>query len=144
MNMAKKLMAVGAATVVALATSVTQPVEAKRISSCTVKVNGKTWLKGPCDYEAQPDGSFRVTDPKMLIACDVDQNGKPDASDDCSGADLVMLKKGVFVDVMIFSKGVAGGSWNEGKYTHGQAPLGDLKRNGACWSNKKVTICAKA
>lgn len=143
MKKTSKLLAIGASTVVALSASFTQRVEAKRISSCTVKVNGKTWLKGPCDYEQEPDGSFTVADPKMLIGCDDNNDGKPDNSEDCSGATEVMFKKGVFVYVTIFSKGLAGGSWNEGTSTHAQAPLGDLKRNGACWSNKKVTICAK-
>jgi hypothetical protein len=143
MKRISKLLAIGAATIVALSATFAQRVEAKRISSCTIKISGKTWLNGPCDYEQESDGSFTVTDPKMLIACDVDDNGKADASDDCSGAETVMLKKGAFAYVTIMSKGVAEASWNEGNSIRAQAPLGELKRNGACWSNKKVTICAK-
>ena len=83
-----------------------------------------------------------VADPKMVIACDVNNDNKPDESDDCANVQRAMFTKGAFAFVWITSKGVAEGNWNEGYSIRGQSHLGELKRNGACWSNENATICA--
>jgi hypothetical protein len=111
-------------------------------SKCVITIKGKTWVSGPCKYEDLGDGSFMLSDPKMVIGCDVNNDNKRDASDDCAVAEEKMFKKGVFVYVNIIEPGKADGSWNEGQYLHAQTNLGTLTRKGACWSNKTAKICA--
>lgn len=80
---------------------------------CLLTVNGKTYLSGTCKYDADADGSFRL------------------------------FGKQYFTYLNVFENGTAEASWNaDPKSTHAQAPLGELKRQGACWVNTKVKLCA--
>lgn len=81
---------------------------------CSLKVQGKTYLKGTCVYDGDADGSFRLFGDKY------------------------------FVYLNMLEKGVAGASWNgKSQASHAQEPLGeDFKRKGGCWIGKKAEICA--
>lgn len=83
---------------------------------CLLVVDGKTYLNGPCPVSIDPDGSFSVgTGPKASF----------------------------FAYVNVEPSGVAVGSWNEERgATHAHSSLGELKRNGACWTNDKAIVCA--
>lgn len=87
---------------------------AGREVDCELQVKGKTYLKGTCMYDADPDGSFRLMGNKY------------------------------FVYLNVLDGGVAGASWNETpESSHAQTPLGeDFKRKGACWIGKNAKICA--
>lgn len=52
--------------------------------------------------------------------------------------------KGIFAYLTPNGDGTAGASWNEEPgVTHAQAPLSEkLKRDGACWADERVRICA--
>ncbi len=81
---------------------------------CSLKVKGKTYLKGTCMYDADKDGSFRLFGDKY------------------------------FVYLNMLEKGVAGASWNgKSQASHAQELLGeDFKLKGGCWVGKDAEICA--
>jgi hypothetical protein len=84
-----------------------------RPADCLMVIEGRSWIDGRCDFDADPDGSFRL------------------------------LGQRWFTYVSVMSPGVAEASWN-GKEaaSHAQEPLGELRRNGACWESATVRICA--
>lgn len=86
---------------------------------CLIRVGGKNYLKGRCEIELlDKDGSFTV------------------GASDKAPSDY-------FAYVTVMSPGVADGSWNrDPKATHAHAPLGVLKRQGACWVNDNAKVCA--
>lgn len=81
---------------------------------CSLKVKGKTYLKGTCIYDADKDGSFRLFGDKY------------------------------FVYLNMLEKGVAGASWNgTSQASHAQELLGeDFKLKSGCWVGKDAEICA--
>jgi len=84
-----------------------------RPAECLMSVNGRTYIDGSCRFDADKDGSFRV------------------------------FGKRHFAYVTVLSPGVAEASWNEDPPTSSaQAPLGEIRRNGACWESPSVRICA--
>ena len=86
---------------------------ATRPVKCLLQVKGKTYLTGTCKYQADKDGSFRL------------------------------FGKDYFVYLNTLEKNKAEASWNASpKSTHAQAPLGELKHEGACWVNKTAKVCA--
>jgi hypothetical protein len=88
---------------------------AARPVQCKLTVDGKSFTNGDCDFEALgKDGSF-----------------------------ILRAKSGIFVYVTVNAPGVADASWNEQpSSTHAQAPLGEVRQQGACWSNKRTILCA--
>ena len=85
---------------------------------CLIEVDGRTFLKGRCNIEIQPGGSFTV--------------GIGDKS-----------RSDYFASVNLGGYGTAQGYWNGiGAESHAHSDLGVLKRNGACWSNRRARICA--
>lgn len=81
---------------------------------CSLQVQGKSYLKGTCMYDADKDGSFRLFGDKY------------------------------FVYLNTFEDGKAGVSWNgKSQASHAQELLGeDFKRDGACWVGKQAKVCA--
>lgn len=81
---------------------------------CSLQVQGKTYLKGTCMYDADKDGSFRLFGDKY------------------------------FVYLNTFEDGKAGVSWNgKSQASHAHELLGeDFKRDGACWVGKQAKVCA--
>ena len=86
---------------------------ASRPASCTLVVKGKTYINGPCDFDADKDGSFRI-----------------------SGKDY-------FAYVNVTGKTAEASWNADPKSTHAHAPLGVLTRKGACWENADARICAR-
>lgn len=88
---------------------------AGREVNCELQVKGKTYLKGTCMYDADPDGSFRLMGDKY------------------------------FVYLNRLEGDLAGASWNETpESSHAHVLLGeDFKRQGACWIGKNAKICAQ-
>lgn len=84
-----------------------------RQADCLMTIRGRNFIDGRCQFESDKDGSFRVFGEKY------------------------------FAYVNIMSRGVADASWNGNPPTqHAQEPLGELRRNGACWESNAVRICA--
>lgn len=82
---------------------------------CELTVRGTTYIKGQCQFRPSGGGSFRI------------QN------------------EDYFADVSVEGKDTALASWNGGKgVSHGGAPLGTLRRQGACWTAPGTRICATA
>jgi len=108
------IAAAGACALVGLVSS--NALAAQRPASCTLVVKGKTYIEGECQFEADPDGSFRI------------------------------YAKDYFAYVnMIAGTKTAEASWNaDPKATHAHATLGTLTRKGACWENAGAKICARA
>ncbi len=82
---------------------------------CELTVDGTTYIDGVCQFDADPDGSFRISGDEH------------------------------FVYVNVTGKGVADASWNaDPQSTHAQDPLGTLRRSGACWVGRRARVCARA
>jgi hypothetical protein len=88
-----------------------------KTGQCLIEVNGKTYLKGPCEISMDGGhGSFSV------------------------GAGAHRSKYFAYVNL---DEGRAEGFWNGVEAeTHAQESLGPLVRDGACWKNRSARICA--
>ena len=84
--------------------------------TCRLEVGGQVFLDGGCQYEEDSDGSFRFFD-------DGDSR--------------------MFVYLNMNGDGTGQGYWPgpEGG-THAHDNLGILRRDGACWINDEVAVCA--
>lgn len=100
---------------VALAAFVAAPaLAAQKPASCTLVVKGKSYIEGACQFEADPDGSFRI------------------------------FGKDYFAYVNVTGKTAEASWNGAAKASHAHEPLGALTRNGACWENATAKICARA
>ena len=81
---------------------------------CELTISGKTWIDGPCQFESLgDDGSFTATSPDGYFAY--------------ANKDGDQMRA----------------SWNgEYKESHAHDNLGLLDRDGACWVNDTVRLCA--
>lgn len=86
---------------------------AERQALCKFSFEGKTYIDGRCNYEADPDGSFRIWDDLHTVYVNVEGN-TAEAS---------------------WNKNP--------KSFHADSPLGMLARDGACWKNAKAQVCAR-
>jgi len=86
----------------------------RRQVDCLLIVKGRTYLDGRCEYESDPDGSFR------------------------------MFGKDYFVYLNVHEKNLGDASWNaDPKSTHAHNRIGEVRRDGACWvMNRDTRICA--
>lgn len=89
-------------------------IAAQRQALCKFTVEGKTYINGRCNFEADPDGSFRMWDNVHTVYVNVDGNSA-EAS---------------------WNKNL--------KSLHADSPLGTLTRKGACWVNATAEICARS
>jgi len=88
-------------------------------ASCVLKVGGQSYIDGPCSFErlSSDDGSFKIMD---------------NAGD-------------YFAYVYVEKDGGATAHWNEiAGVNRAHTPLGNLQREGACWTSDTVRICATA
>ncbi len=115
----------------------------KNAKNCSFVVGKTTHFSGSCKVEDLGGGTYIISDPKLVIGCDINGDNKPDKTDDCAGAEERVFRKGAFVYVTVFDKNTADLSWNELTSTSAQAPLGEVKRSGNCWNGNKVKICWK-
>jgi hypothetical protein len=100
------------------------PAAAASSGRCLLKVDGGTYISGPCKIKLGDDGGAN-----QAGYVNIEANGYF-----------------AFVDVEETEEdgaSVGTGSWN--KYrgtTHAHAHLGELSRKGACWVNDRVRLCA--
>ena len=100
---------------IAIACTATPASADTRPVDCELTVQGRTYIKGVCQFSAAADGSFQI------------------------------FGKDYFAYVNVVSPGVADASWNaDPASTHAQAPLGEVRQSGGCWAGKAVKICARA
>jgi len=88
-----------------------------RPAKCLLAVSGETFIDGACDFQPLSDGtgSFQITG----------QNAK------------------FFAYLYVTGAGQGTGFWNEEPGAgHAHSPLGLLLRDGACWQNDTVRLCA--
>lgn len=84
-----------------------------RPADCLLRVDGHSYIDGRCDFSPDSDGSFTI-----------------------SAGDY-------FATLLVDSPGVGQGYWNEDpKATHAHSPLGEMRREQACWVNVKARLCA--
>lgn len=95
---------------------ITTPAHAdSRPVDCELTVQGRTYIKGVCQFSSTADGSFQI------------------------------VGKDYFAYVNVLSPGVAEASWNaDPASTHAHARLGEVRQGGGCWTGKDVKICARA
>ena len=90
-----------------------------RTVACTLEVDGRTYLDGPCTFSPDKDGSFS-------IGTGDEATGKP-----------------FFAYVSKNEDGTAEAFWNEDAGVRkAQSPLGTVTRHGACWTNRRARVCA--
>ena len=86
-----------------------------RPAECLMVIEGRSYIEGRCEFDADPDGSFRL------------------------------LGQRHFTYVTVTAPGVAEAAWNGREAaSHAQEPLGEVRRNGACWESPRLRICAWA
>ena len=86
---------------------------------CLISVDGRTFLKGQCNIEIRPGGSFTV-----------------------GVGDQLRSEYFAYVNPEGGSN-TAQGYWNgRDADRHAGSNLGTLKRKGACWSNSHAKVCA--
>jgi hypothetical protein len=89
---------------------------AKNISSCSLIVDGKQFINGPCEFSPLGDGSFKIMKGPWFA----------------------------YVNLHSDQRNSADGYWNENPQSnHAESSLGVLVRSGECWSNERAMICAK-
>ena len=99
----------------ALACLATPAKAESRPVDCELTVRGQAYLRGVCQFAPLTDGGFTITGTEY------------------------------FAYVNVTGPGVAEASWNENPLsTHAQAPLGTVRRNGACWVGATARICARS
>ncbi|WP_156948504.1 hypothetical protein [Bradyrhizobium sp. WSM1417] len=86
---------------------------------CLIVMDGRTFLKGRCNIEIHPGGSFTV--------------GVADQSSSKYFAYVSL--EGTPLTAHGYWNGVAAES-------HAHSDLGPLRRKGACWSNRRAKVCA--
>lgn len=86
---------------------------AQKKTRCKFVVEGKTVINGRCNFESDPDGSFRMWDRKHTVYLNVDGNTAEATWNKIPGS------------------------------FHADSPLGTLTRSGACWVNAMTEICAR-
>jgi len=88
----------------------------RRITECSLIVDGKSFISGPCDFSPRGGGSFMIMKGRRFAVVDVDPNQRNGAQ----------------------------GYWNENPLSyHAESELGTLERHDECWSNEHATVCAK-
>ena len=90
--------------------------DAANAFTCRLQVDGRVFLDGSCHYEEDRDGSFRFfddSDSRMFVYLNMNGDGTAKA----------------------YWPGPDGG-------THAHDNLGTLSRDGACWINDQVAVCA--
>jgi len=94
-----------------------------KVGGCTLQVDGRTYLDGPCNIDLESGGSFSIG----------------------TGNDRTRSRYFAYVAVEK-DAGTAEGSWNgaDPRSTHAHSPLGALRREGACWVNERARVCARA
>jgi hypothetical protein len=99
-------------------------IAAQRPAQCKLVVKGKTYINGRCNFESfGTDGSFAIG---------------------VLGDDQPIPKGGFYFAYVDVDGNTAEGKWNEDRTElHANAPLGTLKRKGACWENDIAQVCAK-
>ena len=123
---------------VSLIQFIPQSVSAKA-AKCLLVVDGSTYIDGYCDFQFEGgDGSFRFSDNKLTLGCYSFDLGPGQ----CSGANTKVITKGTFGGLGIESPGVGRFYWNMGKLRKGADVISPLYRDGACWSNPRVRLCA--
>lgn len=93
-------------------------------ADCLLQVEGKTYIKGICEFTPGEKGSFQIMGKDYFATLYIF-----DASDGKEYA----------------GKSIGEAHWNaDPASTHAQAPLGEVRRKGACWESPTVKICARA
>lgn len=107
-----------ACSVALLGLTVSFPAQATP-ANCILTVEGRTYIDGPCDFDglSTNDGSFKI-----------------------------MANDGLyFAYLNVEGEGVGRAYWNEEPgANHAHTPLGELRREGACWLNETTRLCATA
>lgn len=88
-----------------------------RPAKCLILIDGVTYMNSPCDFQPYGDGtgSFQI-------------NARGNA---------------YFASMDVYKDGTAFAYWNGTEAaSHGQEPLGEMYRNGACRYNDRAIICA--
>ena len=134
----KTLSALALAAVALLAHSLGGRVEAKT-AKCYFAVNDVTYIDGACRFDFMAgDGSFSFNDMRMGTRCQSDDLGPGP----CSMASTLVTRKGTFGQLVMTSPGRAKIYWNGGDSLHAHAEISPVTRQGACWQNSRVKLCA--
>ena len=105
---------------------------------CVLVVDGKTYIDGRCEIDLQANGDFHFDDGRLKTECAAFDLGPGE----CTMANTLVVRNGTFGQLAISAPDVGTMFWNEGRYLHGQAPIHNLHRRGACWRNDRAKLCA--
>jgi hypothetical protein len=134
----KALSALALAAIALLAHSVAGRAEAKT-AKCYFSVNNVTYIDGACRFDFMAgDGSFSFNDMRMKTRCQSDDLGPGQ----CSMASTLITRKGTFGQLVMMSPGRAKIYLNGGDSLDAHVEISSVRREGACWRNNRVKLCA--
>lgn len=102
-------------------------------ATCKLTIDGVVHLDARCHFASHP-GYDEFDDLRMRIIC---PGGQPPAVAMCSGAEEVVVQKGVFGSIQR-DGATAGLCWNQGQFRKAQTCFQGLTRTGACWSSPRA------
>jgi len=112
-------------------------------AKCLLVVDNITYIDGHCGFESSTSsGSFRFSDKKMRLGCPIRHGEEPGQ---CPVAGTTILRYGTSGGLHVQRPGVGMLWWNGGAGLRERDYIGQdelLLRDGACWSNSRVKLCA--
>ena len=114
--------------------------EAKaKTAKCFLAINGTTYINGPCSFKFtdEGNGSFYFDDMKQQTRC----KNRAEVPGECSVADTIITKDGIFGYLRITAPGKGLVYWNEGVALQAGGAFA-VSRKGACWQSSTVKLCA--
>lgn len=110
-----------------------------KTAKCFLAINGKIHINGSCNFRftEEGNGSFHFDDMKQKTRC----KNPAQVPGECSTADTIITRDGIFGSLRITTPGRGLVYWNEGVALQADGAF-PVARNGACWQSSTVKLCA--
>ena len=110
-----------------------------KTAKCYLAINSRTYINGLCNFEftEEGNGSFYFDDMKQKTRC----KNPTQAPGECSVADTIITRNGIFGFLRITTPGRGLVYWNEGVALQADGAF-PVTRKGACWQSSTVKLCA--
>jgi len=122
-----------------LALTTVAPEAKAKTAKCFLAINSTTYINGSCNFKftEEGNGSFYFNDMKQRIRC----RNPAEIPGQCSVADTIITRNGIFGFLRITTPGNGLLYWNEGVALQASGAF-PVSRKGACWQSSTVKLCA--